>query len=500
MTDPLDTFRRAAKVLKSSYEAGDLTARERLRAYPPRAGDALKHADFLHVIARENSFATWPAMKGAIETLGLERAAKLQRLKIALHQGQTGVVRRLIDDTPDLAADHFGLLCGLYDVKSVWAMLTKDPGLAIAPAGPSLPLVHLAKSRMFTVWPDKAAYAVAIADMLVANGADVNAGSVEHGDPLSPLYWALGHAGNIALAQWLLEAGANPNDDESLYHATELGHVQGVKLLLSHGADPKGTNALPRALDFDNADMVALLLDGGAKPNDAANGVIPSLHQAARRMNSGTVCDLLLENGADPAALWNGHSAYAFATVFGNAGLARRIEERGQAIPLSATEDMLAVAATGQVPDGYIDTAKLPDAYRNILREILHLPDKISHLKALVAIGLEWDRPDDAGVTPVQAAGWNGLPDVMAYFLSLAPDLGHTNSYGGTLLSTIIHGSENNPLRASADYVGCLQLALEHGVALPKRAIEMAGNDDLRALMQQWARDRPGQVVAHGPV
>jgi ankyrin repeat protein len=437
MTDPLETFRRAAKTLKSSYESGDAGARARLSAQPPRADDTLKYADFLHVIARENSFVTWPAMKEAIETHGLDRAAKLQRLKIGLHQGHTGVVQRLIDDLPDLAADHFGLLCGLYDVQAVWAMLTQDPKLAISPAGPSLPLVHLVKSRMFTVWPDKASDAVAIANMLIANGADVNVGSVEDGAPLSPLYWALGHAGNIPLAAWLLDAGANPNDGESLYHATELGHVDGVKLLLAYGADPKGTNALPRAMDFDNAEMVKMLLNAGADPNEgtdawtAGTGIqhgVPVLHQAARRMNSVAVLDLLLDHGADAAATWNGRSAYAFAKVFGNDDLIQRIEARGQTTALSDIEQMLAVAATGQRPDGYIDTAKVPDVYRNILREILHLPGKLTHLKALVAIGMEWDRPDGEGITPVQAAGWNGLPDVLGYFLGLAPDLGHVNS------------------------------------------------------------------------
>lgn len=495
MTDPLDPFRRDAKTLKAGYDAGDVDARARLRVHPPRAGDDLKHADFLHVIAQENNFATWPAMKGAIETLGLGRAGKLQRLKIALHHGQTGVVMRLLGDVPDLAAGHFGLLCALYDVQSVWAMLSDDPTLAVKPAGPSMPLIHLAKSRMFTVWPDKAPDGVAIADMLVANGADVNAAVAG----LSPLYWALGHVGNVPLAAWLLDNGATPNDGKSLYHATELGHAEGVKLLLAHGADPTGTNALARALDFDNAEMVALLLDGGADPNEGSDGHgIPALHQAARRMNSAPVLDLLLDNGADGEGIWNGHSAYAFARVFGNIELATRIEARGHATPLTNVEQMLAQAVTGTAPQGFIDTAKLPDAYRNILREILHLPDKLPHLKALVAIGLEWDRPDGQGVTPVQAAGWSGLPDVMAYFLSLGPDLGHVNGHGGTLLSTIIHGSENNPNRTGADYIGCARLALEHGVALPRGAIDLAGDDDMRAFLQDWAVQKPGQVVAHG--
>ena len=509
MTDPLDTFRRDAKTLKSAAEAGDVDARARLRMHPPRQSGDLKHADYLHVIARENSFASWPVMKDAVEAHGLGRAAKIQRLKVALHHGQTGVVDRLLTDTPDLAAGDFGLLCALLDVQAVWGMLTATPSLACEPAGPALPLVHLARSRMFTIWPDKAADGIAIADMLVVNGADVNRGTSDGNHPLSPLYWALGHAGNLPLAEWLLENGATPNDGESLYLATELGHADGLKLLLAHGADPKGTNALPRAMDFDNAEMVTLLLLAGADPNEgsdawtAGTGIqrgVPVLHQAARRMNSGAVLDIFLDHGADGSATWQGHSAYAFARVFGNADLAKRIEDRGQATPLSDVEDMLAQAATGTAPTAYIDTAKVPDAYRNILREVLHLPGKLPHLKALVAMGMEWDRPDAEGITPVQAAGWSGLPDVMAYFLKLSPNLGHVNAYGGTLLSTIIHGSENNPNRADGDYIECLRRALEEGVALPKRAIDMAGDDGVRAFLADWAKRKPGQVVAHGPV
>ncbi|AKS47360.1 Ankyrin repeat-containing protein [Octadecabacter temperatus] len=510
MTNPLDKFRRAAKALKTEYETGLPDALTRIATVRPRSDGAdLRHADYLHVIAQENNFPTWPVMKDAIETVGLDRAQKIQKLKIALHAGRTGVVAKLLEGTPDLAKDHFGLLCGLNDVKSVWMMLKDDPALASKRAGPFLPMVHLCKSRMFTVQPEGGADSAAIADMLVANGADVNAGSVENGDPLSPLYWALGHAGNMELATWLLENGANPNDGESLYHATELGHADGLRLLLTHGADPKQTNALPRAMDFDSVEMVTLLLEHGADPNEgsdawtAGTGTehgVPVLHQAARRMNSGPILDVLLDHGAAPSASWKGHSAYAFAKVFGNADLASQIEERGEETVLTDIEQMLATAASGQIPDGYINTATLPDEYRGLLREVLHLPGKLPHLKALVAIGLEWDRPDSEGITPVQAAGWNGLADVMQYFLKLSPNLGHVNNYGGTLLSTILHGAENNPQRANGDYIGCLQLALDEGVALPRKALDASGSPEIREFLTQWADDKPGQVVEYGIV
>ena len=63
--------------------------------------------------------------------------------------------------------------------------------------------------------------------------------------------------------------------------------------------------------------------------------------------------------------------------------------------------------------------------------------------------------------------------------LSLKPDLWHTNRYGGTLLSTIPHGPENNLDHKDCDQIGCLELALKKGAALPKRTIELADDPNI---------------------
>jgi hypothetical protein len=122
----------------------------------------------------------------------------------------------------------------------------------------------------------------------------------------------------------------------------------------------------------------------------------------------------------------------------------------------------------------------------------------IGHLARLVALGVPFDAPDAEGLTPVQIAGWEGLPDIMAYLLSLKPDLGHINGYGGTLLSTILHGSENNPEPRGPGLHRLPRLALEEGVALPRRAIELAGDQEIAEFLKDWAEARPGQVVEHG--
>lgn len=511
MPKSIDQLRRDAKALRRTYESGERDAIARVTAFAPRTdGAPFRHSDFLHVIARENGFESWPRLSWAAETVGLDRAAKQQRLKMALFHGQNWRVDQLLAETPDLAADHFGLQCALLQRGEVEAALAEDASLATRDFGPRRPILHLAFSKVIHAHPGREADMLAIAEMLVEAGADVNDGFPAHPGSdhlLSALYGAIGHANNMVLGRWLLEHGADPNDGESLYHATELGHHEGLKLLLASGADPRGTNALLRAMDFDDLDAVEMLLAAGALAddfNDAEVGgerpfVLPALHQAARRMCSREMVALLLDHGADADRPFGGVTPYAYARVFGNVEMAAEMERRGLDRPLSEVETTLARIAEGDAPQGvFIDPEALPEDVRNIIRKILHLPNKLAHVQRLVAAGVEYDRPDGEGVTPVQAAGWEGLPEVMGYLIRQKPDLGHVNAYGGTLLSTIIHGSENCPSRRERDYLECLRIALEEGVALPKKAIELAGEPEIAAYLADWAEAHPGQVVEGG--
>ena len=294
MPKSIDQLRRDAKALRRAYEARNREAAARVAAHIGRGKHPLEHADFFHVIAREAGHESWQRLVWADETIGLDGAAKQERLKMAIFHGQTWRIEQLLVDTPDLADGMFGLQCALYDRAEVEAALADDPSPATRKFGPRTPILHLAFSRCIKAYPEKEADMLAIAEMLLANGADVNDGfPFQSGDDhlLSALYGAIGHADNMVLARWLLDHGADPNDGESPYHATELGHREGLRMLLDAGADPKGTNGLLRAMDFDDVDAVRMLLAAGAEPeefNDAPSGgqppfVIPALHQAARR-------------------------------------------------------------------------------------------------------------------------------------------------------------------------------------------------------------------------
>ncbi|MEM9969583.1 MAG: ankyrin repeat domain-containing protein [Pseudomonadota bacterium] len=511
MPKSIDQLRRDAKALGRAYAALDPNALARVRNFPPRPeGTPLKHSDFLHVVAREQNFPSWPQLAWAAETVGLDRAGKQQRLKIALYHGQFWVIERLLADTPDLADGVFDLEVALYRRAAVEDALGEDPTLATRTFGLRRPILALAFSKYLQARPELEGDMLAIAAALVANGADVNDcfPYEEMGTHMLPaLYGALGHANNMPLARWLLDHGADPNDGESLYHATELDHLDGLRMLLAAGADPTGTNALYRAMDFDNVAAVRLLLEAGAASEDynaaafagEPPAAYPCLHQAARRGSSRDMVDVLIAAGADTSRVHGGVSSYALARAWGNAAVADAIAAAGGDTTLDgAVADFVAVADGTAPPGTLIDPAKLPGELRDFAASAVTPEAALARTQRLIAAGLEYDRADYQGLTPVQAAGWQGLPEAVAYFLSLKPDLGHINGYGGTLLTTIIHGSENCPERATRDHIACLELALREGMALPKRAVEMAGEAEVAAFLADWAEAHPGQVAEHG--
>ncbi|MBO9448740.1 ankyrin repeat domain-containing protein [Tropicibacter sp. R16_0] len=507
----LDHLRRQAKTLKKSFAKGEADAKARVAQILPQT-QALTHSAALHVIAREAGHDSWPKLKFHIEALQMDRAAKAEQLKQALFQGGHWRVEHLLAETPDLADDHFGLLCALYRVDAVREWLERDKEVVGRRLqGPRRPILHLAFSRHIQAQPELEGDMLTTAELLLAAGADVNDGyPSEPGSThmLSALYGAIGHANNRALGQWLLDHGADPNDNESLYHATELGHLDGLRMLLAAGADPKGTNALLRALDFNARDMVALLLENGADADEfdatPVGGeepwVMPSLHQAARRMVDGDIVRLLLDHGADPNRVYGGCTAYGFARVFGNVALARAIEETGNAPVLTKAEQLLASAAEGEVPLGaHLHTDDLPREYKTLIRSILHLPGRLDHVKRLVALGLDPEEPDREGLTALHVAGWEGLPEMMEYLLSLEPDLGYLNGYGGNITTTILHGAEHCLARDKRDHAGCLQMVLDLGLPLGRNVFEFTQNEAVMQVMQTWVDAHPDRLVDRIP-
>jgi ankyrin repeat protein len=172
----------------------------------------------------------------------------------------------------------------------------------------------------------------ALARELLVRGADPNARfRNEHGE-MSALYGAAGVLHDPELTLILLEAGADPDDGESVYHATEAESPKCLRLLLEHGAETRGTNALAHALDGDRLEAVRLLLKAGADPSEGA-----LVAHAVRRGRGPEFLRLLAEHGADVdrpgGETWRGdvplRTPYQHAILRGRTDSAEALAELG---------------------------------------------------------------------------------------------------------------------------------------------------------------------------
>ena len=226
---------------------------------------------------------------------------------------------------PQLAAQAIYLAAILGDAAAVAAALAAEPGAATAAAGPRgwNPLTHLCFSRYLRLDPGRSAGFVRAATALLDAGADPNTGfdSPQHQPKPafeSVLYGAAGVAHHAGVTAVLLARGADPNDDETPYHAPEGFDDAAMRLVVESGRlDHSGlTTMLHRKLDWDHRAGAAWLLEHGADPNDVSLWGDRALHHALARDNPPAMIALLLTHGADPtlpAPRWNGLSAVELA-------------------------------------------------------------------------------------------------------------------------------------------------------------------------------------------
>ena len=255
---------------------------DRARREAKRRGEGVgrcKLADAQLAVARELGEASWPRLVRRVEAEAVAREDRARQLVEEATDGRRDHAEALLALDPELGREGLDAALVLGEAERVRAALARDPGLATRAGGARdwLPLLYPCHSAF--LGGERTDGLVECARVLLDAGADPDS-SWQHPEfgSLGALYGAAGVAHEPRMTALLLEAGANPNDDESVYHATETGDDTCLRLLLAAGARVEGTNALAHCLDAEKPAMLRLLLDhdpGREVEHVAAVGDLP---------------------------------------------------------------------------------------------------------------------------------------------------------------------------------------------------------------------------------
>jgi ankyrin repeat protein len=441
----LEQLRKQAKELVRAARAGNEQALARVRTNTPER-ERIALADAQVTIARENGYPNWPALVAAAE-------ANADAFILAATDRRKTRAQALLAARPEIETDPWARLVLGRD----W---TGDPNEPGGPRGWS-PLLYVCHSCFSSP---------TLADELLRRGADPNATfHNEYGD-MSALYGAAGVAHDPELTRVLLDAGASPNDGESLYHATE-AEPACLRLLLEHGAETSGTNALAHALDGDRLEHTRLLLEAGAEPNEGA-----LVAHAVRRGRGPEFLRLLAEHGADLSRpggeTWRGdvplRTAYQHAILRGREDSARTLAELGASTEVNSGDLAVAAVARGEHP-----RASMPDELDPDAQEVLIL----SALRGRLELVVDLVGADFSGVvggsppgTLLQHAAWMGDAEIVRELLLLGADPG---TGADSALGWAVHGSQNNR-SPDADHVAVAELLVGAGSGIEPRYLDEA--------------------------
>ena len=486
----LEYYRKQAKALLKAARSGDPAVLDRIARHSPQTKPEGRTVPALHdaqrTIAREEGFASWPRFRTFILQSALDfRGLKDAFIEAALSNGRAATA--ILNDHPELrrAGFHCALILG--DAAHVQQYLAETPALAKGQGRPRNwePLLYVCFSRLPGAHAETA-------QLLLAAGADPNASylSTEWPDnPFSCLYGAAGLNNNPALARVLLDAGANPNDGESLYHSTEHPDLACFKLLLERGASLAGSNALKHMLDREDPDGVSLLLTAGADPNETNDRGETALHWAVWRGRSADCTGMLIRHGAHLDARRNdGRTAYAIAMQSGQEEIAEFLRSHGANVELSPLDRFLgdcSTAAPGELDRTLRESPEIAAAAGNerVLPD-LAASHRTAAVRALLAAGVPVDARGLMGATALHWACWKGFADLVELLLEHGASLTiEDEEHHAPPPGWFDHGVRCYPEK-TGDYPGVARLLLASGAAIPA-SDESTGNVEVDALLRR---------------
>lgn len=475
----LSHLKKQAKQLLRAAAAGDAAALGRfaaaLPAQPPLA--ALRLHDAQSVLAREHGFRSWTELKRYVEWKRTDLAARLKAWLAWVYEGNARERRlaiRMLAEQPDVFASDPWLACAAGDEAAVRRALSDDAAWVNRPGGAlgMPPLVAVTHSGLIRE-EGFAPRLLACAGLLLRHGADVDARWTDPNWPdwpFSALYGAAGRTHHAGMTELLLAAGANPDDNESLYHSVEASDSACTRLLLVAGARVTGTNAIAHVLDYDKLEDLQLMLRHGGDPNER-----PWLHHAILRGRSLAHVQALVEAGADLRARdGEGISLYRWAQARGRLDVVGMLRAAGIEEPLTQEEEFVAACTRGDDAAARAILERLPDIVARLSPGQLQIMPELAGLGAHAAVrtmlALGWPREVKAGwdATALNLAVFQGDAAMARLLLTAGADWRTPHGYGDTVLGTLSFASQADGVGEPAprDYPGCARALVEHGVPL----------------------------------
>jgi ankyrin repeat protein len=490
----LDHLKKQAKILLDGFRHKDPEALERIRLALPVAAKLdhetigqmnLRLHDAQSCIAREYGFVSWMQLKEYVALAAATADTTTRRYQwqhwvfgYGYQVAKPRLAERLLRDHPDVLAGDAVLACAIGDVAAVKAAMAVDPDwVKKARADNAMaPLVCATFSGLVTL-PGYAPGIRACVELLLNAGADPDITWTDPqlpGDPLSALYGAAGRNHDVAITRALLAAGANPNDNESLYHATEVADSTLAGLLLDAGAHVTGSNALFRTLDMERPETLRLLLAHGGNPNEPGPHGFPLLH-AIHRRRSPEVIGILLDAGADPsAATHHGVSAYRLAHCLGMTEVTERLLQAGATADSRPGDAFLNACARADREAVQVLLAAEPGLIEKLsLRALRILPDLAAAgcddaVRVMVEAG--WPitaRGGDIDGSALNQAVFRGNASLAAFLLAHGASYDERHGYNDNVYGTLSFASiaETTP---GGDWLACAKALIDAGSPVPE--------------------------------
>src|SRR5580765_8134293 len=241
-------------------------------------------------------------------------------LDAAIWHGSLDRATALLAEDPALATANIFIAGVLGDEAAVRRFLAEDPAHATARYGPfgGDALTYLCLSKYLRLEPARTPALLRTATALLDGGADAKSGfwtTGEHPEFETALYGAAGVAHHPEMTALLLARGADPNDDDSVYHSPETYDNRAMMLLVKTGR-----------LTRDNLAMMLI------RKHDWHD------YEGVK---------YLLEHGTDPTLVRQGHSGVALAAREGRSDVLELFEQRGIPIALEGVDRLIAACAMG---------------------------------------------------------------------------------------------------------------------------------------------------------